>query len=86
MIYSICIHAEAIDSCIAYSVLNDSWRTLGTNGLDDIHCDALIGLKTGWYRFLLKSNNANMPTNAQPINSCGTAAPLWWKGELPLSN
>ena len=81
-----CLYVEATDSCIAYTVLAETWRTPWTNGQNSLHCDVNTGLLTGWYRFLLNNNNANMLMYAPPIYSCGTHAPVWWNGKLPQSD
>ncbi|XP_025080059.1 von Willebrand factor D and EGF domain-containing protein-like [Pomacea canaliculata] len=76
------IATGALDPCSDFWTLDQPWRstsyTPGPN--DPLQCDRF--LDPGWYRFA----GGGMPTTCPSSFSCGTQAPIWMNGQLPLPN
>lgn len=73
--------ANLTDPCNNYTVLNDSWRYIGSSQ-PPVMCDTSVSW-SGWYRLFINNLSAQIPDTCFDMYSCGTAVPLWISGGHP---
>lgn len=85
LLLAILPEGQCLDPCVAYSTLNNPFRSTGyvaRDGVDPMICD--LKLKIGWYRFV-NEVGGKIPETKVDKYHCGTYAPIWMTPPHPTA-